>query len=741
MKKILLFLYIFSVGSLPYVSAQDTAIERRVNTLLSKMTLQEKLGQMTQSAPYSMLITKMDVRKGNVGSILNVKNPEDVVELQNIAMKETRLGIPLIIGRDVIHGFRTILPIPLAQAATWNPELIKQSAEMTAKETSSQGIKWTFAPMMDICRDPRWGRVAECLGEDPVLAGTMAAAMVKGFQGNNESWNIAACSKHFVGYGAAEGGRDYNTTLIPESELRNIYLVPFKYANDAGVMTVMSSFNDLNGIPASANKHTLTDILRGEWQFKGFVVTDWRTPLEMPVHGYCETEKDAAEKCLNAGIDMEMMSRTFLNNTQTLLDENKLYGYQIDEIVKRILRVKFQLGLFDHPYELPKKQTLLLPENLEIAREVARQSIVLLKNEKHTLPLSAQKTIAVIGPMADARVDQLGCWTFDGKAQDTQTPLMALQNDLKGTKILYAKGAADCKSNDESKIDEALKIASQADVILFFGGEDAKMSGEAHSRAFLDLPGIQNKLLAKLAATGKPIVTIILAGRPLTLEYVDSISSAILYAWHPGTMGGPALSDILLGKANPSGRLPITFPRYVGQIPMYYNHRNTGRPANLEDHESTASGTPLDPKGFTSSYIDLSMKPMYPFGFGLSYSSFTYSKLVLSSTTMGMDGELKVSCTITNTGNMDGYETAQLYIHDKYASLTRPVKELKAFQKLFIKSGDSRTVEFSIKTTDLGFFNNDNVFVIEPGNFDLWVGPNAVEGSTASFSIASPMKR
>jgi beta-glucosidase len=612
---------------------------------------------------------------------------------------------------------------------------------MSAKESSSQGIKWTFAPMMDISRDPRWGRVAESFGEDPILAGIMASAMVKGLQGNNETWNIAACSKHFVGYGAAEGGRDYNTTLIPESELRNVYLVPFKYANDAGVMTVMSSFNDLNGIPASANKHNLTDILRGEWQFKGFVVTDWRTPYEMPIHGYTETEKEAAEKCLNAGIDMEMVSQTFFNNAKQLIAENKLYGYQIDENIRRILRVKFQLGLFDHPYEIPKKSILLSAENLQIAKEIAEQSIVLLKNEKNILPLTHQKTIAIVGPMADAKLDQLGCWSLDGKAEDTKTPLMTLRNELKEAKLLYAQGAIDCKSNDESKIDEAVKIASQADVILFFCGEEAKMSGEAHSRAFLDLPGIQNKLLAKLATLKKPIVTIIMAGRPLTLETVNSISTAILYAWHPGTMGGPAISDILLGKVNPSGRLPMTFPRSVGQIPMYYNHRNTGRPANLEDHNLIPSGTPLDPKDFTSSYIDLSMKPMYPFGFGLSYTSFSYSKLELSSSSISMDGELKVNCTITNTGKNAGYETAQLYIHDKYASLTRPVKELKAFQKIMLQAGESRIVEFTLKTSDLGFYNNDNVFVIEHGSFDIWVGSNAMEGLHDTFIIANPMKQ
>jgi len=720
--------------------SQDTIIERKIDKLLSQMTFEEKLGQMSQYHTFNETLIETSIRKGEIGSILNVNSPQDVLKFQKIALTESRLKIPLIIGRDVIHGYRTILPIPLAEAATWNPELVRKGAEIAAKEASSQGIKWTFAPMMDISRDPRWGRVAESLGEDPVLAGIMAAAMVKGYQGNKEKWNIAACSKHFVGYGAAEGGRDYNTTLIPESELRNVYLVPFKYANDAGVLTLMSAFSDLNGIPASANKHTLTDILRGEWQFKGFVVSDWRTPIELPIHGYCETEKEAAEKCINAGLDMEMVSQTYLNNGKKLLEENKINGYQIDEAVRRILRVKFELGLFENPYENPKTKQLLMPEYIALAKELATQSIVLLKNEKDILPLTNKKTIAVIGPMADAKIDQLGCWAPDGKAEDTQTPLMALKNDCKDAKILYAKGSSNCKSDDESSIAEAVSVASQADVILFFCGEDAKMSGEAHSRAFLDLPGVQNKLLAELAKTGKPIVIIIMSGRPLVLESINTLSNAILYAWHPGTMGGPAISDILLGKSNPSGRLPITFPRSVGQIPMYYNHKNTGRPARLNDRDFAPTGTPLDPKDFTSSYIDISMKPMYSFGFGLSYSTFEYSKLELSAPSISMEGELTVTCTISNKGTVAGYETPQLYIHDKFASLTRPVKELKAFQKLFLNAGDSKNVEFKIKSSDLGFYNNDNVFVIEPGAFEIWVGPNSDEGLKATFTIANPMK-
>ena len=720
--------------------SQDTIIEKKIDKLLSQMTFEEKLGQMSQYHTFNATLIETAIRKGEIGSILNVNSPQDVLKFQKIALSESRLKIPLIIGRDVIHGYRTILPIPLAEAATWNPEIVQKGAEIAAKEASSQGIKWTFAPMMDISRDPRWGRVAESLGEDPILAGIMAVAMVRGYQGNKEKWNIAACSKHFVGYGAAEGGRDYNTTLIPESELRNVYLVPFKSANDAGVLTVMSAFSDLNGIPASANKHTMTDILRGEWQFKGFVVSDWKVPIELPIHGYCETEKEAAEKCINAGLDMEMVSQTYYNNGKKLLEENKITGYQIDEAVRRILRVKFELGLFENPYEIPKTNQLLMPEYLASAKEMATQSIVLLKNEKDILPIKNKKTIAVVGPMADAKLDQLGCWALDGKAEDTQTPLMALKKDCKDAKILYAKGSLNCKSDDESSIAEAVSMASQADIVLFFCGEDAKMSGEAHSRAFLDLPGVQNKLLASLAKTGKPIVTIIMSGRPLALESISTLSNAILYAWHPGTMGGPAISDILLGKSNPSGRLPITFPRSVGQIPMYYNHKNTGRPARLNDREFAPTGTPLDPKDFTSSYIDISMKPMYSFGFGLSYTTFEYSKLELSAPSISMEGELTVTCTITNKGKSDGYETPQLYIHDKVASLTRPVKELKAFQKLFLNAGESKNVEFKIKSSDLGFYNNDNVFVIEPGAFEIWVGPNSDEGLKGNFSIANPMK-
>jgi len=731
--KVILFCMLFNVTNL--LLAQDTTIDRKIDKLISQMTLEEKLGQMSQFHVFDVPTTETAIRKGEVGSVLNAYSPEQVERFQNIATKESRLKIPLIIGRDVIHGFKTILPIPLAEAATWNPELVKKGAEIAAKEASSQGIKWTFAPMMDIARDPRWGRVAECLGEDPILAGIMASSMVRGFQGKNEKWNIAACSKHFIGYGAAEGGRDYNTTLIPESELRNIYSVPFKYANDSNVFTVMSSFNDINGIPASANKHTLNDILKGEWNFKGFVVTDWRTPCELPIHGYCETDKEAAEKCLNAGIDMEMVSSTFFNNAKTLIAEKKIDENLINEKVRRILKVKFELGLFNNPYTVPKTNALLLPENLKIAKELAIQSIVLLKNQNNILPLSNKTKIAIIGPMANTKLDQLGCWSPDGNPDDTKTPLMALNNDFTSSKPLFFEGVKSCISMDANNIDEALATAQQADVILYFCGEDAKMSGEGHSRAFITLPGVQTELLTKLTKLGKPIVTIIMAGRPLDLSGIDTLSNAILYAWHPGTMGGPAISEILLGKSNPSGRLPMTFPRSVGQIPMYYNHRNTGRPAQLSDHDFVPTGTPLDPKDLSSSYIDISMKPMYPFGYGLSYSSFTYSKVELSSQNISIQGELTIKCTITNTGKVAGYETPQLYIHDKYASLTRPVKELKAFKKIAINVGESKTVEFKISTKDLGFYNNENVFVIEPGAFDVWIGPNAVEGNMASFKI------
>lgn len=718
--------------------AQDAITEKKIDSLISLMTLDEKLGQMQQlnvSRKHGNMEER--VRSGTVGSILNAGNKEKIIKFQDIATKESRLKIPLIIGRDVIHGYATVFPIPLGQAASWNAQLVQKAASISATEAASDGINWTFAPMMDIARDARWGRIAESFGEDPILTAVLATAMVKGFQEKN----FAACAKHFVGYGAAEGGRDYNTTFIAESELRNTYLVPFRASQEAGVLTMMSAFNNLNGLPVSANKHLIGGILKDEWQFNGFVVSDWNTHGEMIIHGLCANEYEAAEKGINAGVDMEMVSTSYFFNAKKLLDAKKITGQQINESVRRILRVKYQLGLFDNPYQIPTTSPLLSGEHLAVAKELAAQSIVLLKNENKTLPLQKPKTVAVIGYLAHSKVDQNGCWSLDADTSAVVTPLAALREALKGNAtILYSKGVVNCISEDSTLVPEAIEVAKMADVVVFFCGEDERMSGEAHSRAILDLPGAQLQLLRHLEKTGKPVVTVIMAGRPLTIEEVSLKSDALLFAWHPGTMGGAAIADVLLGKTNPSGKLPVSFPRRVGQIPIHYNHFNTGRPADPSENIDYNTGTPLDPRRFTSKYIDLPITPLYPFGFGLSYTSFDLGDISLSANQITAEGSLAATVTVTNTGSMAGYEVVQLYVRDRVASLIRPVKELKAFEKVYLLPGEKKSVTFTIPCKDLGFYDYDNHFVIEPGDFDLWVGNNASTGKHTEFTIAKPTK-
>ena len=738
-----LLLFLVSCTQVQVSDKSGKDIENKIDALLSQMTLEEKLGQMHQISPWGDPAQTADlVRKGKIGSVLNMVDPVSVNALQQIAMEESRLKIPLIVGRDVIHGFKTIFPIPLGQAASFNPQMIEDGARISAIEASSQGIHWTFAPMIDIARDPRWGRIAESLGEDTYLTSMLGAAMVRGFQGDDLSnpTSIAACPKHFVGYGAGEGGRDYNSTFIPERLLRNVYLPPFEAAVKNGAATFMTSFNDNDGVPSSGNKFILEKVLRDEWHFDGFVVSDWESIREMIPHGFCKDEKEAAEKAVNAGVDMEMVSRTYVDNIEVLLSEGKVKMATIDNAVRNILRIKFRLGLFDNPYiDASASSVLYAEEHLQKAKEAAIQSAVLLKNDDNTLPLSGSiKTIAVVGPMADAPHDQLGTWIFDGDKNYTQTPLKALQKEY-GDKIriLYAQGTKYSRDTRTVGIAEAVGIARQADVVLAFVGEESILSGEAHSLADLNLQGAQSQLIEELAKTGKPVITVVIAGRPLTIGRDVENSKAVLYNFHPGTMGGPAIVDLLFGKAVPSGKLPVTFPKTSGQIPVYYAHNNTGRPYTgnetlLKDIPQEAGQTSL---GNTSFYLDAGFDPLYVFGYGLSYTTFEYSDLRISPKNLKPTDELSVVFDITNSGAYDAAEIAQLYIQDCFASVTRPVKELKRFERIYLKAGEKKTITFTLSAEDFAFYNIDMKKVVEPGDFKLWAGPNSRDGLESTFAV------
>ena len=731
---------VISCGDVKKRPDESQLIEAKIDSLLVLMTLKEKIGQFQQltigreipDSVYDM------VRMGKVGSFLNARDLKMRNKLQQIAVEESRLGIPLIFGRDVIHGFRTVFPIPLGMAASWNPELVEKAYRIAATEASSTGIDWTFAPMIDIARDPRWGRIAEGCGEDPYLTGVFARAMVRGFQGGDlkDPSTIAACGKHYVGYGDAEGGKDYNTTLIPESELRNIYLPPYKALVDEGGQTIMSAFNDLNGVPASGNEFTLRQVLRDEWNFDGFVVSDWAAIEEMINHGFCKDDSEAALKGMKAGVDMEMVSTTYLNNLENLVNSNQLNISFIDMAVRNILRVKFRLGLFDRPYvEEPSENVILTAENLETAKRLSSESCVLLKNKNMVLPVkNSIRKIAIIGPLADAPYDQLGCWAGDGRAENSQTPLAAFRAFNDNRKYVYAPGLKTSRDKSTDGFAAAMAAARNSQIVFLFLGEESVLSGESHCRAFLNLPGAQEQLIELLASTGKPLVGIILAGRPLVLSKVEDKLDAILYAWHPGTMAGPAIADLLLGNEVPSGKLTVSFPRAEGQIPVYYNHRNTGRPPTPA-YEGIVPGDPMNPVGFVSSYLDLDYRPMYPFGYGLSYTTFEYSGLSLSRDTIGMNDTLQVEVTVTNTGNYEAFETTQLYIRDLYASITRPVKELKGFQKLRMKPGESVRLSFLLTSEDLAFYNKSDEPLIEPGDFHVFVGGNSADALETGFYL------
>lgn len=720
----------------------DVAIEQKVDALLSQMTLEEKLGQMNQISSYGNIDDMISlIKKGEIGSILNEVDPARINALQRAAVQESRLGIPLLIARDVIHGYKTIFPIPLGQAASFDPQVAEDGARVAAIEASSVGIRWTFAPMIDIARDPRWGRIAEGCGEDTYLTTVMGAAMVKGYQGDslNDPTAIAACPKHFVGYGAVEGGRDYNSTFIPERRLRNVYLPPFEAAAKAGAATFMTSFNDNDGVPSTGNTFILRNVLRDEWGFDGIVVTDWASAAEMMSHGFAADEKEVAMKAVNAGVDMEMVSYTFVKKLPELIKEGKVKETTIDNAVRNILRIKYRLGLFDQPYVDENKNVMYAPAHLEAAKRAAVESAILLKNEKQTLPLgNSIKTVAIIGPMADAPYEQMGTWVFDGEKSHTVTPLTAIREQF-GDKVqvLYEPGLGYSRDRNTSGIAKAVSIASRADAVLIFVGEEAILSGEAHCLADLNLQGAQSELIEAVAKTGKPLVTVVMAGRPLTIGKEVELSDAVLYMFHPGTMGGPALADLLWGKAVPSGKTPVTFPKMVGQIPVYYAHNNTGRPATkketlLDDIEVEAGQTSL---GCTSFYMDAGFDPLFPFGYGLSYTTFAYSNIKLSSTNLKKDDVLTITFDLENTGNYEGTEIAQLYVQDKVGSVTRPVKELKRFTRITLKPGEKKNISFELPISELAFWNIDMQHVVEAGDFNLWVAPDSQSGAPVAFKV------
>lgn len=712
--------------------SQQKTIDQKIDELLKKMTLEEKVGQLNQytgdntiTGPLTINNNKQEeIKSGKIGSMLNIIGSQYTRQYQELAL-ESRLKIPLLFGLDVIHGYKTTFPLPLAEAASWDMAAIEQGARIAATEASASGIHWTFAPMVDISRDPRWGRIMEGAGEDTYLGSRIAFARVKGFQGNKlgDLNSVMACVKHFAAYGAATGGRDYNSVDMSDRMLWETYLPPFKAALDAGAATFMNSFNDINGIPATGNKYIQRDILKGKWNFKGFVVSDWGSIGEMVAHGYSKDAKEAAFSAITAGSDMDMESNAYRNNLAQLVKEKRVPISIVDDAVRRILRKKFELGLFDDPYKYCNQErqnkALNNPEHTRIAREMASKSIVLLKNEKNILPLSKDtKTIAFIGPMVKPKRINHGFWAVDLKDIDSTyivSQWEGLENKVgKTTKLLYAKG---CGVQSDSKADfqEAIDIAKQSDVVILSIGEAWNMSGEAKSRSNIHLPGVQEDLVKELQKTGKPIVILINAGRPLIFNWTADNMPTIVYTWWLGSEAGNAIADVLFGDYNPSGKLPMSFPREEGQIPIYYNHFSTGRPSINED------------KIYKSAYIDLPNSPRFPFGYGLSYTSFQYSDLKLSKTKMKSNETIEVSVTITNTGKYTGEEVVQLYLQDKFGSVVRPIQELKDFQKIKLESGASKTLKFVIDNTKLSFYNSKLEFQSEPGDFELMIGSSSAD--------------
>ena len=718
-----------------------------VSSLIAQMDLAEKIGQMCQIDVAGEALSeelKAGLSAGEVGSIINQVDVALVNEIQRIAVEESRLGIPLLIGRDVIHGFKTVLPIPIGQAASWNGDLVEAGARISALEAARAGVNWTFAPMLDIARDPRWGRVAESFGEDPCLASVLGSAMIRGFQGQSlrDNGSIAACAKHFAGYGAAESGRDYATTNIPENELRNVYLQPFHAAVTAGAATVMTSFGDLNGIPCTANGFLLRQILREEWGFSGFVVSDWDSVFHLKVHGLTADDAGSALEAAQAGVDMEMASTTYKRCLAQLVEQGKLSESVIDQAVARILRLKLALGLFENPYTDPEA----LPaygnkQALDVARQTARESIVMLKNAETLLPLSANKlrSIAVVGPLADAPYEQLGTWIFDGDSALSVTPLDAIRRRVgPEVEVNFFQAMATSRDRNTDAFEAVAEAAGQSDVVLMFLGEESILSGEAHCRADINLPGAQAELVHNLKAAGKPIIAVILAGRPLTLTNVIDEIDALLFAWHPGTMGGEAISDLLFGDFSPSGKLPVSFPRHVGQVPVYYNHKNSGKPpsddaiVHIDDIDANATQTSL---GMTAFHLDEGFRPLFPFGFGLSYADFVYANLSCDKQQVRLGEALRISAEVSNQGSCKAIETVQLYIRDLVGNVTRPVRELRGFRRIELEPGQIETVTFDLHTDDLAFFGRDQQRVVEAGEFRAWVGGSSEAELETGFSL------
>jgi beta-glucosidase len=726
-----LFFYI-AILLLQPVYSQKKTIDQKIDSVLKLMTLDEKVGQMNQyNGPWAATgpLTNDDnllsqIKEGKVGSMLNVTGVARTRELQQLAL-QSRLKIPLLFGQDIIHGYRTIFPIPLAEAASWDMDAIEQSARIAAIEASAAGVHWTFAPMVDIARDPRWGRVMEGAGEDTYLGSLIAKARVKGFQGKGlgNTDALMACAKHFAAYGAAVGGRDYNSVDMSLRQLHEVYLPPFKAAADAGVATFMNSFNDLNGIPATGNKYLQRDVLKGQWKYKGFVVSDWGSVGEMINQGYAKDNYEAAMEAANAGSDMDMESRSYIQNLSRLVKEGKVKLAVIDEAVRRILRKKFEMGLFDDPFrfcnEEREKQQWNNEQHLLAEREIAKKSIVLLKNEKQVLPLQksdSPRTIALIGPFIKGVRDHLGFWSYDWPDDTARIATIwdGIQRKIGAdTKMNYAKGCG-ITDMDRSSFEEAVNMAKQSDIVIMAVGEARDMSGEAKSRSNLHLPGVQEELVKAIEATGKSVILLISAGRPLIFNSISGNASVILYTWWLGTKAGDAIADVLFGDYSPSGKLPISFPRTEGQIPIYYNHYNTGRPATGDND-----------RFYRSAYTDLSIYPEYEFGYGLSYTSFQYSDLKLNKKKIKTDETIEVSMKLTNTGKYTGEEVVQLYIRDRVGSVVRPVKELRDFQKIKLQPGETRDIHFTINKEKLSFFNDQLQWIAEPGEFDLMIGSSS----------------
>lgn len=708
-------------------------VEARVEALLKRMTLAEKVGQMVQLSEGNNLTgpggatigLEAGVKSGAVGSVLNATGVARTRKLQQLAVEGTRLGIPLLFGYDAIHGYKTTFPISLAEACSWDLVAIQRAAHVAAAEAAADGTHWTFAPMCDVARDPRWGRISEGAGEDVWLGSKIAAARVKGFQGLDlqATDSVIACIKHFAAYGASMAGRDYNTVDLSQRALLETYLPPYRAAVAAGARTAMSSFNEVDGVPATGNRMLMRDVLKGQWGFTGFVVSDWGAIGEMIPHGHSEDLKDAARQAAGAGLDMDMQSMAYSKHLEQLVKSGKVSIKDIDDSVRRILRVKFEKGLFDAPYRYSdakrRDRMLWAPAHIAATLDLARKSIVLLKNDKKALPLGSGQTIALVGPLADDRPNMLGSWSGQGEGARCESVLDGLK--ARGAKLIHAPGCA-ITGGDKAGFDAALDAAKRADVVVAVVGEAALMSGEAASRSDIGLPGHQRDLVAALRATGKPLVLVVMSGRPLTLPFEAANSDAILQAWHLGTKAGSAVTDVLTGAFNPSGRLVTTFPRSVGQLPLFYDHTNTGRPFNPKDH-------------YTTHYMDVSNDPLYPFGHGLSYTTFAYDPITVTGAMMAPGGRVTLSTTVRNTGDRTGVETAQLYIRDRVASVNRPVRQLRGYKQLWLKAGEAKAVRFTLSARDLAFWRADMTYGAEAGKFEAWIGPNSAVGRSTTFRL------